>query len=185
MNTAEDPTAKPDWNQPQREQAEDKGAESSSSLEQRLELALAERDANQQKWMLALADLDNYRRRVRKEAEEQRRFAVLPLAEDLLPALDNLQRALVAAQTAADATQLLDGVRMVARQFDEVLARHQIVAIEAVGKPFDPNFHRALQQIPSAEHPPMTVLTEFERGYQMHDRVVRPSTVIVAAPPAS
>lgn len=155
-----------------------------ADLAQQLELAIAERDANQQKWMLALADLDNYRRRTRKEADEQRRFAALPLAEDLLPALDNLQRALTAAQSASDVGQLIEGVKMVSRQFDEVLAKHQITPIEAVGKPFDPNFHRALQQIPSAEHPPMTVLTEYERGYVMHDRVVRPSTVIVAAPPA-
>ena len=151
---------------------------------QAVELALAERDANHQKWMMALADLDNYRRRARKEAEEQRRFAVLPLAEDLLPALDNLQRAIQAAAGASEIGKLLEGVQMVARQFEEVLSKHQITPIEALGKPFDPNFHRALQQIPSPDHPPMTVLTEYERGYTMHDRVVRPSTVIVAAPSA-
>ena len=110
---------------------------------------------------------------------------MLPLAEDLLPALDNLQRALEAAKTATDASQLVQGVQMVARQFDEILGRHQITPIEALGKPFDPNLHRALQQVPGSDQPPMTVLMEYERGYQMHDRVVRPSTVIVAAPPAS
>ncbi len=154
------------------------------SLEKQLEFALAERDASLQKWMLALADLDNYRRRMRKEADEQRKFSALPLAEDLLPALDNLQRALEASKTATDASQLVLGVQMVARQFDDILAKHQITTIESVGKAFDPNVHRAIQQVPSAEHPPMTVLVEYERGYQMHDRVVRPSTVIVAAPPS-
>jgi molecular chaperone GrpE len=155
------------------------------ALRRQLETLAAERDSLHQKWMIAMADLDNYRRRARKEADEARRFAVLPLAEDLLPALDNLQRALEAAKTATDAGQLVQGVQMVARQFDEILGRHQILPIEALGKPFDPNLHRALQQIPGSDQPPMTVLMEYERGYQMHDRVVRPSTVIVAAPPAS
>jgi molecular chaperone GrpE len=150
-----------------------------------VELLAAERDSLHQKWMIAMADLDNYRRRARKEADEARRFAVLPLAEDLLPALDNLQRALEAAKTSTDASQLVQGVQMVARQFDEILGRHQISPIEALGKPFDPNLHRALQQVPGSGQPPLTVLMEYERGYQMHDRVVRPSTVIVAAPPAS
>jgi molecular chaperone GrpE len=158
---------------------------SADALRRLVESLAAERDSLHQKWMIAMADLDNYRRRSRKEADEARRFAVLPLAEDLLPALDNLQRALEAAKTATDASQLVQGVQMVARQFDEILGRHQITPIEALGKPFDPNLHRALQQIPGSDQPPMTVLMEYERGYQMHDRVVRPSTVIVAAPPAS
>lgn len=165
----------------------DEGSGENSSARpgnQPIEAVTAERDAFQQKWLLALADLDTYRRRSRKEAEEQRRFAVLPLAEDLLPALDNLQRALDAAKTASDVAQLVQGVQMVSRQFGDILAKHQIIAIESVGKQFDPNIHQALQQMPSAEHPPMTVLIECERGYQMHDRVVRPSTVIVASPPA-
>jgi len=157
--------------------------ESLEAVRLQLEKALADRDAQHQKWLMALADLDNYRRRVRKEADEARRFAVLPLAEDLLPALDNLHRALEAANSATDVTQLVQGVQMVARQFDEVLARHQVVPIEALGRPFDPNLHQALQQLPSADKPPMTVLSEYQRGYQMHDRVIRPSTVVVASAP--
>lgn len=154
------------------------------ALKQQVERAQAERDAHHQKWLLALADLDNYRRRVRKESEEARRFAVLPLAEDLLPALDNLHRALEAARSASDVAQLVQGVQMVTRQFDDVLAKHQVTAIESVGRAFDPNLHQALQQLPSAEHPPMTVLAEYQRGYQMHDRVIRPSTVVVASAPS-
>ena len=163
----------------------DPAGESVTELKQQLERAHAEREATQQKWLMALADLDTYRRRVRKEAEEARRFAVLPLAEDLLPALDNLHRALEAARSATDVAQLVQGVQMVIRQFDDVLVKHQVTAIESVGRPFDPNLHQALQQQPSAEHPPMTVLAEYQRGYQMHERVIRPSTVVVAAPPAN
>lgn len=155
---------------------------SPESVEAQLKAALAERDSFSQKWLLAVADLDNYRRRVQKEAEQERRFAVLPLARDLLPALDNLHRALEAARNGGDVNQLAQGVQMVSKQFDDILARHSVVPINAVDQPFDPNLHQALQQRPAPGKPPMTVLAECERGYTIHDRVVRPATVIVSAP---
>src|SRR5438309_10300631 len=88
-----------------------------------LQIVRAERDALEQKWLLAVADLENYRRRMQKEREQERRFAALPLARDLLPALDNLHRALEAARNGGDVGQLVQGVQMVARQFDDVLAK--------------------------------------------------------------
>jgi molecular chaperone GrpE len=151
--------------------------------EEQLAAALADRDALMQKWLLAVADLDNYRRRAQKEAEQERRYAALPLARDILPALDNLHRALEAARNGGDVEQLVRGVQLVAKQFDEVLAKHAVVPISAVGQHFDPNLHQALQQVRTPDKPPLTVLAEYERGYTMHDRVVRPSTVIVSAPP--
>lgn len=155
-----------------------------STLTEQLQAATDERDEFKQKWLLAVADFDNYRRRLQKELEQDRRYAALPLARDLLPALDNLQRALEAARMAQDGTKLIEGVQMVAKQFDDILAKHSVVPINAVGKPFDPNLHQALQQVPAPDKPPMTVLTECERGYTIHDRIVRPSTVIVSAPAA-
>jgi molecular chaperone GrpE len=160
----------------------DAGRATASSLTEQLQAAQDERDANQQKWLLAVADFDNYRRRMQKELAEERRYAALPLARDLLPALDNLQRALEAARTSQDANGLIEGVQMVAKQFDDILAKHAVVSINAVGQPFDPNLHQAIQQMPAPGKPPLTVLTECERGYTLHDRVVRPSTVIVSAP---
>jgi molecular chaperone GrpE len=153
-----------------------------SSLTEQLQAAIDDRDAFQQKWLLAVADFDNYRRRMQKELEQERRYAALPLARDLLPALDNLQRALEAARISQDAAKLIEGVQMVARQFDEILAKNSVVPINAVDQAFDPNLHQALQQVPTNDKPPMTVLTECERGFTLHDRVVRPSTVIVSAP---
>ena len=155
---------------------------SQSSAPDQVTAALAERDAALQKWLLAVADLDNYRRRVQKEAEQERRYAVLPLARDILPALDNLQRAIEAARNGGDVGKLVDGVQMVIKSFDEAFAKHSIVPIGAQGQPFDPNLHQAIQQMPSADQPPLTVLNELERGFKMHERVVRPSTVIVSAP---
>lgn len=164
-------------------------SEEPTSIEQQLEAAVAESDANRERWLRAQADLENYRRRVQREMEEDRLYRSLPLVRDLLPGLDNLQRAIDAAGSAAkspqDGDDLAAGVKMVAKQFEDVLAAHSVQAIEAVGHAFDPNLHEAVQQIPSKEHPPLTVIEEVERGYRLHERVVRPSKVIVSSgPPA-
>ena len=150
------------------------------SLADQLAAAQAERDDNYQKYVRALADMDTYRRRVMKEREEDRRFAPLPLVKDLLPNLDNLRRAIDAAKTANSIEDLSKGVDMVLKQVDETLAKHGASPITSVGQPFDPNLHEAVAQAPSANHPPMTVLQEFERGYVLHDRVIRPSKVLVS-----
>lgn len=170
------------------EESQARGAASSSpesALEEQLRTATAERDANMQNWLRSQADLDNYRKRIAKEMEQDQRYRALPLTRDLLPALDNLHRTLDAARTSADLEKLVQGVQMVIKQFDDIFAKHSIVAIDAVGKPFDANVHQAIQQVPTADKPPMTVLNELERGYLLHDRVVRPSTVIVSSAPAN
>jgi molecular chaperone GrpE len=112
--------------------------------------------------------------------EEDRKFAVVPLVKAVLPALDNLQRALQAASTSKSVDELVSGVEMVVKQFEDALASVGVQAIAAAGEPFDPNLHEAISQQPSAEHPPMTVLQDVERGYTLHDRVVRPTKVIVS-----
>jgi molecular chaperone GrpE len=153
------------------------------SLKEQLEAARAERDANYDLYLRSQAELQNYRKRVQKEADEMRLYQSLPLARDLLPALDNLDRALAVAENSKNVDELLQGVRMVVKQIEAALGRHQIMAIAAAGKPFDPNLHQAVQQVPTSEHPPMTVVQEVERGFTLKDRVVRPTTVIVAKAP--
>ncbi len=162
----------------------DEPAASISLLDQ-LEAARAERDANYDLYLRAQAELQNYRKRAQKEAEEMRQYQALPVARDLLPALDNLHRALAAAEASSSIKDLVNGVRLVAKQIEAAFGRHEVVPIEATGKPFDPNLHQAIQQVPTAEHPPMTVMQEVERGFTLKDRVVRPATVIVSAPPAN
>jgi molecular chaperone GrpE len=155
-----------------------------SSLREQLEAARAERDTNYNLYLRAQAELQNYRKRAQKEADELRLYQALPLARDLLPAFDNLHRALAAAEASKSVDQLLEGIRMVVKQIDAALSRHQIVPIDATGKPFDPNYHQAIQHMPTDEHPPMTVMHEVERGFTLQDRVVRPASVIVAQAPA-
>jgi molecular chaperone GrpE len=158
---------------------------STGSLEDQLAQATAERDANAERWQRAQADLENYRRRVQRELEQERQYQSLTLLRDFLPGMDNLQRAIDAANVSHNLDELIRGVEMVERQFQDVLARYSVVPIESVGQPFDPNLHEAIQQMPSQDYPPMMVIGEAERGYKLHERVVRPSKVIVSSGPPS
>ncbi len=130
------------------------------------------------------AELENYRKRAARQVEEERRYAALPLVRDVLPVLDNVKRAVEAAEKTHDTASLLEGIHMVVQQIEGVLARHHCTPIAALHKPFDPNFHDAILHQPSAEFPPNTVLQEVLQGFQLYDRVVRPSQVIVSSPAA-
>ncbi len=152
-------------------------------VEVTLESVLAERDANYENWLRAQAELENYRKRVQKEAEQNRLYEALPTVRSLLPGLDNLGRAIAAAENSQNVEELIEGVKMVSKQLEAVLAERSVVVIEAIGKPFDPNLHEAVQQLPSEDVPALTILEEVERGYTIHDRVVRPSKVIVSSGP--
>ena len=111
---------------------------------------------------------------------EARTYQALPLARDLLPGLDNLQRAIQAAEANEAAADLVAGVRMVVEQVVGVLAQHGVEPIPVVGEVFDPAVHEAIQQVASDEHEPMTVIEEVEAGFRLGERLVRPAKVIVA-----
>ncbi len=126
------------------------------------------------------AELENYRKRVRRERDEERQYAGLPLLRDLLPVVDNIERAIAAAEQADQASGLLEGFRMVASLLSSILAQHHCQPIDAAGASFDPHLHEAISQQPSQEHPDGTVLHVTQIGYTLHDRVVRPSQVVVS-----
>lgn len=130
------------------------------------------------------AEVENVRKRIRREQEDERRYCETYLLGDLLPVVDNLGRALTAAEKSNDAASLLAGVKLVSQQLESVLARHHCTRIDALGKPFDPNLHAAIQQMPSADQPPNTVTMVAQEGYQVHERVLRPTQVIVSSAPA-
>lgn len=168
-----DPTATPEDNS-----AAPEGTAAAPELT--LEQLVAERNDYMDKWARTRADLDNYRRRIQREMEEDRKYAALPLLKAILPGFDNLQRAIKAAESTRNAEELITGIALVTKQFEAALASQGVTTIPAVGLPFDPNVHEAITQAPSADHPPMTVLQEVEQGIQLHDRVVRPAKVIVS-----
>lgn len=160
--------------------ADDVQAAESAPTEDAVELAHRERDEYHERWVRSQAELENFRKRAQREMEEMRRYQALPVVRDLLPGLDNLERAVSAAATSSSVEDLVAGIRMVQQQFEAAFADHGAKPIPAAGEPFDPNLHEAIQQMPSNEHPPMTVIQELEKGYAIGDRVIRPSKVIVS-----
>jgi molecular chaperone GrpE len=131
------------------------------------------------------ADWENYRKRARRELEDERRLADLGLLTDLLPVLDNMQRAIEAASKRPDGGGLLEGFKLVKQQLDNVIAQHHCTRIDALNKPFDPHLHEAVSQHVSPQHEPGTVIMVVRDGYLLHERVVRPAQVIVSAAPGS
>jgi molecular chaperone GrpE len=136
-----------------------------------------------ERMLRAAADLENYKKRAQREKEELQKFGNEKLLKDLLPVLDNLDRALAAAP-AND--PLANGVNLVRTTFEQVLGRYGVKGFSGMGKPFDPAQHEALLQVPTADQPAGTVVVEHARGFTLNDRLIRPALVGVAvAPPAT
>jgi len=155
-----------------------------ANLEQRL--AEAERQAEEinEKYLRALADLENFRRRARQERAEAVRTGESAILLEVLPVLDNFKRAMEAAEGATDVDALVKGIKMIHDQLVEALARKGVRPIHAEGEPFDPAYHDAVGKIETADRPEGTVAVEIQKGYMLGDRVLRPSRVMVAARPA-
>lgn len=136
-----------------------------------------------ERYVRVSADFDNYRKRAAREREETIKVGNERLLKDLLPVVDNLERAV--AHGAGESEGLLAGVKMVLKQFQDTLARHGVTAFSAVGEPFDPVRHEALMQQETDEVAPGVVISELEKGYFLADRLVRPAKVVVAKGPAS
>jgi molecular chaperone GrpE len=128
------------------------------------------------------AELENFKRRQARDKAEALRFANEGLLRDLLPIIDNLHRAVEHARAARDVAGIADGVELTIRSLTDTLERHGVRIVEALGRPFDPAHHEAIGHIES-EHPPNTVVDEHQRGYLLHDRLLRPALVTVGKPP--
>ena len=154
------------------------GADQGPSQIEELKSQLA---AAEDRVLRAYAELDNYRKRANRLLQEETKYAPLPLVRDLLPVVDNLERAIQSADQNGGSAGLLEGVKIVAQLLHVVLERHHCRRIEAQGTAFDPHFHEAIAQIPNQGLPPGTVAEVALSGYLLHDRVVRPAQVLVAA----
>jgi molecular chaperone GrpE len=147
------------------------------------EILRQERDQFEERWLRSVAELDNYRKRTRKELQDVRRFAAADVIRGLLEVLDNLERAVQAIQSgdaAADVDNIQAGILMVSQQLESVLAEQGLQKIEAENAEFDPRLHEAIQQV-EVEGVPSGQITEVvQTGYLLHDLVLRPSRVVVA-----
>jgi len=152
------------------------------ALRQRALAAEQQRDEYLALLQRARADFENYQKRTQRDLAQELRYSHRAFALDVLPILDNFERAVAAAKQAGETGPLVQGVAMIQNQFLDLLRRHGVTRIEAQGQPFDPNLHQAVMQQPSQDQPPNTVLQVLEQGFMIHDRVLRPARVIVSVP---
>jgi molecular chaperone GrpE len=140
----------------------------------------AKAEQQRDEMLRTLADYENSRKRGARDLEIERKFAHSKLSADLLPALDNLERALQAAKKTGENSALVQGVQATQQMLLEALKRHGVTLMEAQGQPFDPNLHQAVQMMPSKVQPPNSVLQVLQPGYLIHDRILRPASVVIA-----
>lgn len=155
---------------------------------EQLQAAHAELEAKQkdtyERLLRATADLDNFRKRARRDLENARTEARSKTLIEMLPVIDNLERAVAHAETSEDAKGIADGVNLVLRQFSQALERCGVAPVDAVGKPFDPNIHEAVSQVETADHPAGTVVEQLQKGYRIGERLLRPTLAVVSTAPA-
>jgi molecular chaperone GrpE len=155
------------------------------ALKQQLEAKELEAKNNYDRWLRQTAELDNFKKRTARERDEATRLANEVLIKDLLPVVDNLERAVAHASGGGNGKPLVEGVEMVLRQFLDVLTKHGAVQMLAVGQPFDPAKHEAMTQVESDDHEPNSVVEEHQKGYLFRDRLLRPALVSVAKAPGT
>ncbi len=155
------------------------------TLAEQLTASRAEAQKNWDLYLRERADLENFRKRAQRDKEELGKFANEGILRELVPAVDNLERALEhARQDGAGGETLLKGVELTLAQFQKVLEKFGVVAIKSLGEPFDPSRHEAMGQLESADQPANTVVQEYQKGYLLNDRLLRPALVMVAKAPA-
>jgi molecular chaperone GrpE len=159
------------------------GGADGDSLEAKIATLEKEKRENWDRYLRTAADLENFRKRQRRELDDARFEAKSKVLKEMLPVVDNLERAIEHATQQAGSTPIIEGVQLVLRQFMSAFERLDVTPIEAAGQPFDPNLHEAISQAESAQ-PPGTVVQVLQRGYRSGDRLLRPALVVVAKAPA-
>jgi len=154
-----------------------------SELRDKLQAKEKESEENYQRYLRQVAEVDNFKKRLNREKEEAIRHANENLIKDILPVIDNLERAIAHAQGGDNDKPLVEGVEMVLRGLLDVFSKYGVVQIPAVGVVFDPGKHEAMAQIESSEYEPNTIINEHHKGYIFRDRLVRPSLVTIAKAP--
>lgn len=175
-----------DWEYEQaREEAQDEPSSHPAEAEEQAagdEVAelRKEREALQDKLLRAAADLENYKKRMQTDRSRMMKYRHEDLLRDILPILDNLDRAIEHCPQLGSGDAFVDGVCMIATMFKELLERYGVKEIEALDQPFDPNFHEAVQRVHDPSKEPNTVVAVLEKGYMYEDRLLRPAKVVVS-----
>lgn len=171
------------------ENSENPVAESAAD-DAKVELELVERlkaeaEESYDKYLRAVAELENIKKRHLKERSELIKYAGEHLARDILEVLDNLQLAAARPVGEQGGGDIVKGIQLIVDQFTSILERHSIKAESCISKPFDPQKQEAVSAVPTRDHPPGTVIEEFKRAYFFKDKLIRPGQVVVASAPTS
>ncbi len=146
-------------------------------------LAAAFESAKEQS-LRSQAEAQNTRRRAEQDVEKAHKFGQEKIVNDLLPVVDNLERALATIDTTNELfTAIAEGIELTHKSFIDALARHQVIVVNPHGEPFDPNLHQAVSAVPNPDVEPNTVINVFQKGYTLHGRLVRPAMVVVSKAP--
>lgn len=140
-------------------------------------------DTLNQQYLRLAADFDNYRKRQMQERESLLKYGAEDTLKKMIEALDNIDRAIAAAEKSEDVNQVKDSYKLGFKQLYDVLQKIGMEVIDTKDTPFDPNFHEAVMQTPTDEHPEHTIIAELQKGYKLGDRVLRPALVNVAVKP--
>jgi molecular chaperone GrpE len=151
-----------------------------NELKDALKKAQEEAKGNYDRFLRVSADFENYKKRVSREKTELVRYGNEELIKELLPVLDNLERALEHASGGGGADGIIEGVEMILLQFLQILQRVGVTPISAIGERFDPALHEAVMEMENGEYDPGYVVSEMQKGYQLNDRLLRPAKVVVA-----
>jgi molecular chaperone GrpE len=152
-------------------------------IAEQLEASKKENEENYDRFLRVSAEFENYKKRQSREMVEFRKYANQSLIRDILPVIDNLERAISSTEVGTEeGNGILEGIALTFKDLLKILEKYDVQPIDAVGAPFDPNFHQAVSQEASDDYPENTVLHELQKGYLLHDRLVRPSMVIVSTP---
>ncbi|MFZ3045565.1 MAG: nucleotide exchange factor GrpE [Desulfatirhabdiaceae bacterium] len=164
-----------------KDDASPKKDDTPETVEDRIQVAEAEARQNYDRLLRVSAEFENYKKRSQRDMEEYRKYANEAILADLLSVMDNLERALDSGKASKTPdNNLIEGVDLTLKELVKIFERFSVTPIDAMEKPFDPNFHQAVMKESSADHPENTVIREFQKGYLLRDRLLRPSMVVVS-----
>jgi len=171
----------PQKSEPDKKKLKKEKTDPVQALEEEMETVKQEAKDTYDKYLRVCAEFDNYKKRSTREMNDFRKYANEALLRDMLTVVDNLERAIDSSNNHSENNfSVVEGVHMTLRGILDLIEKQQVTPIESVDKPFDPQFHQAFQQEESEDHPNNTVLKEFQKGYLLHDRLLRPSMVVVS-----
>ena len=167
-------------------ESDDMSSEDTAPLtpEERIEKAETEAKEAYDRFLRASAELENYKKRTQKEMAEFRKYANASLVKELLGVVDNLERAIESSNGSNEDGQLSEGLDLTLKELLKIFKTFHASPIESLGKPFDPCYHQAMMQQETTDQPENIVLDELQKGYMIHDRLLRPAMVVVSTSPA-